>query len=482
VPVPLRNQVQLICYPDRIGAHLADLGDVLDRHLAHAIGGVHVLPPYPSNADAGFSPLTHREIDPAYGSWDDITRIASRFDLCMDLVLNHISDASPEFLDFLQHGHASGFADLFVGVDTLGEFGPDALEKIHVRKEKEPFREVVFANGERSRVWCTFTEQQIDLDLSSDRTRAMFEETIAFLTARGVKLLRLDAFGYTVKRAGSSCFLVEPDVWQLLEWVAEVARRHGAQCLPEVHDHPSYQYAISLHGLRPYGFALPMLVLDALLTRDAHHLNHWLRMCPRNSVTVLDTHDGICVPDVEGALPAARIQAVVDSVSARSEEPILRGSAADVHSVGAIYQLACTFYDAVRREDEAYIAARAIQLFAPGIPQVYYVGLLAGRNDHELVLRSGERRDVNRHYYSLPEFEQAIAGPLAQRQLRLMEFRCAHPAFDGSFELHSGERHEVILGWRLDRSYCRLHVDLRRREAFVVYLDAESGEENTFDC
>src|SRR5690606_10876045 len=108
------------------------------------------------------------------------------------------------------------------------------------------------------------------------------------------------------------------------------------------------------------------------LTRDPHYLNNWLRMCPRNAVTVLDTHDGICVPDVEGALPAERIQGVVDSVSVRSEEPILLGSAADVHSVGAIYQLACTFYDALRREDDAYIAARAVQLFAPGIPQVYY--------------------------------------------------------------------------------------------------------------
>jgi hypothetical protein len=27
--------------------------------------------------------------------------------------------------------------------------------------------------------------------------------------------------------------------------------------------------------------------------------------------------------------------------------------------------------------------ARAIQFFTPGLPMVYYVGLLAGRNDHE---------------------------------------------------------------------------------------------------
>jgi glucosylglycerol phosphorylase (configuration-retaining) len=482
VTVALRNQVQLICYPNRIGENLAELADIIERHLLQAIGGVHILPPFPSNADGGFSPLTHCEIDPACGSWADIERLAAQLDLCLDLVLNHISDESPEFQDFLRHGYRSECAEMFVHVDQLGEFGPDELAKIHVRKEKEPFREVEFADGSRGRVWCTFTERQIDLDVHAPRTRRYLEDSIAFMAARGVRLFRLDAFGYTSKRRGTSCFLVEPDVWQTLKWIATVARRHGAQCLPEVHDHPSYQYAIALHGLRPYGFALPMLMLDALLARDSHYLNHWLRMCPRNSITVLDTHDGICVPDVEGALPAERIQAVVDSVSARSEEPILLGSAADVHSVGAIYQLACTFYDALRREDEAYIAARAVQLFAPGIPQVYYVGLVAGRNDHELVEQTGERRDVNRHFYRRDEFEQAIAAPLAQRQLRMMEFRCRYPAFGGTFELHSGDPDEAILGWRLEPYRCRVHVNLSRREATVYYTDVDSGEEKSFRC
>lgn len=62
----LKNQVQLICYPDRLGRNLADLYSVLDRHCGDRIGGVHILPLYPSNADGGFSPLTHKEVDPAY--------------------------------------------------------------------------------------------------------------------------------------------------------------------------------------------------------------------------------------------------------------------------------------------------------------------------------------------------------------------------------------------------------------------------------
>ena len=75
-------------------------------------------------------------------------------------------------------------------------------------------------------------------------------------------------------------------------------------------------------------------------------------------------------------------------------------------------------YEALLRNDEAYIAARAIQFFTPGIPQVYYVGLLAGCNDFELCAASGEARDVNRHYYSVDEAEAALQQPLVQRLLR----------------------------------------------------------------
>ena len=50
-----------------------------------------------------------------------------------------------------------------------------------------------------------------------------------------------------------------------------------------------------------------------------------------------------------------------------------------------IYQINCTFYSALGNRDDADLLARAIQFFAPGIPQVYYVGMLAGENDLELL-------------------------------------------------------------------------------------------------
>lgn len=478
----LRNAVQLICYPNRIGENLADLYQALDQHFADAIGGVHILPFFPSNADSGFSPLTHKEVDPAYGDWADIERIADRFDLCCDLTVNHISDESEEFKDFIERGFDSLNADLFVDVDKLGEITPDDLAKIHIRKEKEPFREVEFANGGHARVWCTFTEHQIDLNWDSPLTYQLMENYIGFLTQRGVKLFRLDAFGYTTKRIGTSCFLVEPDVYRNLDWINGVAQLHGAETLPEVHDHSSYQYAISRRNMHPYGFALPPLLLYSLLDANSTYLKHWLRMCPRNMVTVLDTHDGICIPDVEGVLPDEKIRALIDNISARSADPILRRSAANVHSVGAIYQLTCTFYDALMQNDDAYIAARAIQFFTPGIPQVYYVGLLAGCNDNELMEETGELRDINRHFYSLEEVDQAVQQPVVKRLLKLMRFRSQYPGFDGHFELHYSNNSSVRMGWRHGEHYCELFVDLNFNTVAIDYLDADTLKPCHMQC
>ena len=224
----LKNQVQLIAYPDRLGKNLNELAVFLECRLDGAIGGVHLLPPFPSNGDGGFSPITHHKVDPAYGHWEDVERIAGRFDLCLDLVLNHLSDESAEFKDYLQLGNASPHAGLFIDVDALGPISPDDLSKIHIRKEKEPFRTVRLDDGSERRVWCTFTEKQIDLNYDAPETYALMEENLRVLTGHGVKLFRLDAFGYTTKEIGTSCFLVEPKVWRILEWFHDKAGEFGA--------------------------------------------------------------------------------------------------------------------------------------------------------------------------------------------------------------------------------------------------------------
>jgi sucrose phosphorylase len=271
-------------------------------------------------------------------------------------------------------------------------------------------------------------------------------------------------------------------VWGILEWFRDTAATYGAEVLPEVHDHPSFQYAIARRGMWSYGFALPPLVLYSLLDANSRYLKAWLRMCPHNQVTVLDTHDGICIPDVEDILPQHHVEALIRNVSERSADPILRRSAANVHSVGAIYQLTCSFYDALRQNDDSYIAARAIQFFTPGIPQVYYVGLLAGTNDTELVEATGEARDINRHFYTVDEADRAVQRPVVQRLLHLMALRSSLPAFDGKFELQYSNDSSVVMGWRNGAQYCQLSVDLKFKTTTISFTHPETDSETAMRC
>jgi sucrose phosphorylase len=223
-------------------------------------------------------------------------------------------------------------------------------------------------------------------------------------------------------------------------------------------------------------------VLHALLDADSRFLKQWLRMCPRNQITVLDTHDGICIPDVEGVLPQQKIQDLIDNVSQRSADPILRRSAANVHSVGAIYQLTCTFYDALKQNDDAYVAARAIQLFAPGIPQVYYAGWLALSNDVEAAEATGDPREINRHHLTRAQVDAAAQVPVVKRITRLMEFRSTYPAFDGRFALMYSNDSSVGLSWRHGEHYCELFVDLNFKKATIKYVDVRTDRTLTIKC
>ncbi len=141
-------------------------------------------------------------------------------------------------------------------------------------------------------------------------------------------------------------------------------------------------------------------------------------------------------------------------------------------------QINCTFYDALGRRDEEYLIARALQFFSPGVPQVYYVGLLAGANDMHLLRRTGVGRDINRHYYNRSELDTELSRPVVRSLLNLIRFRSTHAAFSGEFHLPPGSDHEIGIEWRNGSHWARLHVDLRTVKGAITY--SVDGGENRF--
>jgi len=203
----------------------------------------------------------------------------------------------------------------------------------------------------------------------------------ALCARRGIGTVRLDAIGYTTKKRGTRFFFEEPEIVNLLARCVSIAGRHGVTLLPEVHEHFSYQERlVGWGGVFVYDFALSMLLLYTCYSGNAAPLANWLLRRPENCVTALDTHDGIGVVDVVGLLSPEQIEFTVNTLYERGFSVNRRYSAAAFGNLD-IYQVNSTYYSALGENDDAYMAARALQFFAPGIPQVYYVGLLAGQND-----------------------------------------------------------------------------------------------------
>ena len=100
-----------------------------------------------------------------------------------------------------------------------------------------------------------------------------------------------------------------------------------------------------------------------------------------------------------------------------------------------------------------------MQFFTPGIPQVYYVGLFAGRNDFDFYHRTRQGRDINRHYYSLPEIEEEMKRPVVREMLELMRLRNNHAAFNGTFRLLPSSPSELRLRWENGAEFAELDAD-----------------------
>ena len=220
----LQNKINLITYPDSMGRNLLELHYVLRRYLTQAIGGVHILPFYPSSADRGFAPLTYDEVDPAFGTWEDIEMIGRDFDLTFDFMVNPISRQSVFFQHYLKNGPESAYADMFLSFSKLsptGEISEADLAKVYTRKPRPPYTVIERADGSREKIWCTFDYEQIDLDLHSPVTQAVVRDFLIRLARTNAKMIRMDAIAYATHRLGTNCFFLEPDIWELLEWLKE---------------------------------------------------------------------------------------------------------------------------------------------------------------------------------------------------------------------------------------------------------------------
>jgi len=480
-----------VTYVDRLsGGGLRELRGLLDGKFRCIFGGIHLLPFFRpiDGADAGFDPVDHTEVDFRLGDWNDVRGFSEEFELVADLIVNHISSESPQFEDFSRRGEDSPVAGMFLTYGRVFPRGATETELLRIYRPRPglPFTNVVLESGERHLLWTTFTPQQVDIDVTHPQGKAYLETILARFQAAHIRMIRLDAVGYAIKKSGTSCFMI-PETYRFIESLAAQAHDLGMEVLVEVHSHHRQQLEIARRVDWVYDFALPPLVLHALFTGDAGPLLRWLAIRPPNSITVLDTHDGIGVIDVgtgeggePGLLAPGDIEHLVETIHSRSQGESRQATGAAANNLD-LYQVNCTFFDALGRRANEYLIARAVQFFAPGIPQVYYVGLLAGTNDMQLLAKTKVGRDVNRHYYTQAEVDKALTEPVVQALLELIRLRNMHTAFAGHVEVEFQFNATFVITWKNDGHSAKLEVDFTELRALITCTTEDGVGQRTIE-
>ena len=142
------------------------------------------------------------------------------------------------------------------------------------------------------------------------------------------------------------------------------------------------------------------------------------------------------------------------------------------------YQVNATYFSALGEDERKLLLARAIQMFMPGVPQVWYLDLFAGTNDYAAAERgrTAGHKEINRTTLRLIDIESALKRPVVRDQLDLIRLRNISPAFAGEMQIFDTEPHRLHITWLHPEATATLNADLRNHN-FTVYQGSGVNEE-----
>ena len=497
----------LNAYPDSLGGTLSDAVAFLqEKEVKVAFSSFYILPSlFNTDLDRGFSVIDYG-INGVIAKEEDLEALQSMgIDLKLDFILNHLSVQSPQFQDLVEKGDASAYKDFFIdwnkfweGCGDLDENGvlvprQEYIKDMFFRKPGLPVLVVEFADGTKRPYWNTFYQQvdvdetgkkhylgQMDLNIKSPLVLDFYQQTLKALAGYGAKIVRLDAFAYAPKEVGAKNFLNDPGTWDFLQQITDMAQPYGVALLPEIH--ASYEEGtykiIAQKGYMVYDFFLPGLVLDAFEQKSGEKLAAWaneILQSGMKTVNMLGCHDGIPVLDLKGLLPEERIQSLIDTLVKRG------GFVKDLHGAKNVYyQVNATYYSALGEDDRRMLLARALQLFMPGKPQVWYLDLFAGKNDYAAMERAGAggHKEINRTNLSKEAMAAALEKPVVQRQLELLKLRADCPVFqEGAAITVKAEGSTLTMAWEKGGQIAALKADLADASFTLTVVDEATGKE-----
>lgn len=562
----ITNGVMLNAYPDSIGEGLSDMIKMLSiPQFKDVFSLFYVLPTFfNSDLDRGFS-IVDYDLNQDLVSQADLSALEQlNIQLKFDIVLNHLSVASPQFKDLLEKGDESEYKDFFINWNSFwqgnGKMGSDGvilpkeelLRKLFMRKSGLPILKVLFPDGSEKPYWNTFYQEityneistddlkniigltkeeaisickkmnaaiennqdiqaidfkelsdfkndiletvsknrsylgQMDVNAKSELVWEFYEETLKKLSGFGCKIVRLDAFAYLHKEVGQSNFFNKPGTWNYLERIKGIAQEYDLNLLPEIHA----EYGLHLHdevaheGYTIYDFFLPGLTIHTIENGDSKALLTWAKEIIDKgfkTVNMLGCHDGIPVLDLKGKtvhgvyntglLLDDEIEALMNTIIERG------GRIKNLYDPSgnriSYYQVNATFFSALGEDEQKLLLARAIQIFMPGIPQVWYLDLFAGKNNYEAADKGGSagHKEINRTTLSMKDIERGLKKDLVINQLQLLRLRNTSKAFSGNLTIKETSDSKLDLLWVNNNEFAHLAADLNSTHFTIEYSD-----------
>ena len=452
------DDVLLITYADTVQRSgekpLVTLKRFLDDCLRDSITAVHILPFFPYSSDDGFAVMDYLAVNESHGDWQDIEAIAADYRLMADLVINHMSARSRWFENFRKR--------LDPGRDYFFEANPaDDLSQV-VRPRTSPLLNAVQTDDGERHVWCTFSEDQVDLNFANPQVLVEFAGIIRRYLEHGVRIFRLDAVAFLWKEPGTSCIHLQ-QTHELIKILRLLVEHHTEEAMvitetnvPNRENLTYFGNANEAHAI--YNFSLPPLLINTLVTGNCRHLKTWLMSMPpaQMGTTYLNfiaSHDGIGLRPTDGLLEEEEKQRLVNTMESFGGKVSYRRTA---DGRDQPYEMNIALWNALSGTAEGgvddwqlqrFLCAHTIMLALEGIPAFYIHSLLATENDHSRVEHTGRFRSINRSQCQLEELEAALADPQshhgkAYKELkRLIAIRRGQPAFHPNatqFTLHLG--------------------------------------------
>lgn len=411
----------LITYGDMVSKEgettLSTLQKFCDLHLPQAINTVHLLPFYPYSSDGGFSVIDYREVDPNLGTWADINKMSQNYDLMYDLVLNHCSAHSKWFRQYVNGVYP--YADYFIEED------PEDKRLMDVTRPRpwSLLTQTETSKGSRD-VWTTFSPDQVDLNFKSPDVLFEFLDVLLGYVASGARIIRLDAVAFLWKELGTDCIHLT-QTHEVVKLMREVLTTVAPHVILLTETNVPHEENISYFGAGDeahmvYNFALPPLLLHALLSGNTSYLQDWATSLPPlpEGCTFFNftaSHDGVGVRPLSGLVPDEELDWMIERVNERGGLVSYRSmpdGSKKPYEMNITYRSALSDLEIPARGVRRFLCSQAIMLGLQGIPGVYFQSIVGAKNWSEGPERErGENRDINRMRWNWEELDEILNDP-----------------------------------------------------------------------